>query len=256
MRRKVEHLANNLKELILARIDTKAILICEASENDILDPYFTLEMDVYVNSPIPELDDRRKIYGKIEDFESSCDHDKDRFYINEIPVHIEYKAVENIEKTIEAAINSDETMIKHGTYTFHRLQKSKILFDNSNWTENIRIKLLSLPEKFWNLTRLFHQQHMEHCLSDLLTAAHSEDGFFYYFSLGHFLRHVAITLLIINQKFEPSMRCINEMVTKLKILPDGFSGRWDNLVRLGESTIAHQYEVAKLLAKSVMELTI
>ncbi|MCX7025852.1 MAG: DUF4037 domain-containing protein [Spirochaetes bacterium] len=256
MQRKVEDLAKGLAESIALGNDVRAILLCEASETDVLDPYFSVVLDVYIDSEPRTPEKRKAMYGAIDAFEPSIHHDKDRFLIDGLPVHVEYKKTAFVESAVAVASGGRSVGKDSGTYIFHRIARSRVLFDRSGWIAGIRDSISLLPDSFWNVMRSIYQPKMEHYVSDLVAAAMTGDGFFYYISLGGFLRCAALAILMVNRRFEPSMRAISEVLNGLESLPEGFRGRWDTLVRIDDTAIAHQYEVAQLLATSIVAMTV
>jgi len=89
MRRKVERLANTLVSAIKRWEGVETVVLGEASEQEILDPYFALVVDVYYKGEIPESQERCQAFGDPGAFETADVQKKDRFFLEELPVRVE-----------------------------------------------------------------------------------------------------------------------------------------------------------------------
>jgi hypothetical protein len=262
MKKKVERITGSLAALLSSWDVVECVSLGEHSESDILDPYFALVLDVYHRGAIPPAEKRLAAFaiasgGDPGAFESSTVQSKDRFFIEGLPVRVEYKGVQRIDELLEWGIDPDVVwMLKNsGTYMFYRLQHSRILFNRSGWIDATRAKLSALPPTFWDSLRDAFQAKMEHYLSDLGAAALRDDGFFYLQSAAGFVRNAAAVLFMANRRFEPSHRLVDAQLRELERIPDDFFGRWDTLLRSNiDMSRGQKYEVAELIARSVIAL--
>ncbi len=254
MRKKTEELALRLSKGVAASERIQAVLLCEASESDILDPYFSLVLDVYYDGALPTAAARKASYGAVDALESSDDPAKDRFLADGLPVRVEYKRVDDVKAWIRLAKAGSAVGREIGTYVFYRLANSRVLFDRNAWIESARGDCADFPAEFWRAMRSVYQPKMEHHLEDLAAATMTKDGFFRAISLGGFLRNAALTLLMINRRFEPSTRVMSEQLAALERLPEGFRGRWDTLVRENGGPADRAAEVARLLAAEIVKM--
>jgi len=262
MKKKVERITGNLAALLASWDAVECVTLGEHSESDVLDPYFALVLDVYYQGTIPSGETRRAAFAKAAGgdpgaFESSTVQTKDRFFIDGLPIRVEYKAMQRIDEILERGADIDVVwMLKNsGTYMFYRIVRSRVLFSRKGWIEATRKKLAGLPPTFWDALRDAFQAKMEHYLSDLGAAALNDDGFFYLESAAGFVRNAAAVLFMANRRFEPSHRLVNEQLRELKKVPDDFLGRWDTLLRSDiNMSRAQKYEVAELIARSVLAL--
>jgi hypothetical protein len=259
MRFKVERLAEALTSVVSSWAAVEAVTLAEHSEADILNPYFALVLDVYHRGAIPTVGERRAAYaaalGDPGAFETSPVLPKDRFFIDGMPLRVEYKAIEPIDQTIADGAEAVWVLKSSGTYMFYRLRLSRVLFRRTAWIEEARRALDSLPTEFWEALRGAFAAKMEHYLSDLGAAALRDDGFFYLESAAGFARYAAAILFVANRLFEPPHREIDSRLRQLKRIPDDFIGRWDTLMRVDSGVSRSQnYEVAELIAKSVLAL--
>lgn len=255
MRPKVERIARSLTDILSSWKSVECVALCEQSEGDVLDPYFALALDVYHRGGVPPLEERKKAFGDPGAFESSQVQAKDRFFLEGLPVRVEYKSIESIEQFISERGEYLWILQNSGTYIFYRLASAIVLWQRSDWMDGVRRRLGDLSPAFWGGLRGAFQTKMEHHLADLGAAAYQDDGFFYLVSMGGFLRYAAATLLMINKRFEPSHRGIEAHLNALPQLPDDFQGRWETLVRFDASMSREQkYKVAELLARSIVAL--
>src|SRR6056297_2895944 len=68
--------------------------------DDVYDPYFSLNLDVYTASPVRDTEARMRAFGDVGAFESSSLTNKDRFLMGEVPVRVEYKRIERFEELV------------------------------------------------------------------------------------------------------------------------------------------------------------
>jgi hypothetical protein len=263
MLRKVERLAATITEAVSAWDRVECVSSGEYSEVDILDPYFALVMDVYSRGVVPPPEGRKAAFaekaGDPGDFESSAAQFKDRFFIEGLPVRVEYKDAGVVDELISGARGLDAKIMwglkNSGTYVFHRLRSSRVLFKRSDWIDSVRKEIRDLPSLFWRAMRDSYQLKMEHLLADLGAAAQRDDDYFYDISSAAFIRYAAASLFMVNKIFEPSHRSVTALLPSLKKLPADFSGRWDSLVRYDPGIRKEQrFEVAQLIARSIIAL--
>jgi N-acyl-D-aspartate/D-glutamate deacylase len=64
MKRKVHRIARSLAELLSLLEGVQAVLLGEAADIEVFDPYFTIDIDVYVAGAPPSLEARRTQIGR------------------------------------------------------------------------------------------------------------------------------------------------------------------------------------------------
>jgi hypothetical protein len=263
MKRKVERLAKSLTDAVSAWESVECVTLGEHAESDVLDPYFALVIDVYLRAAPPTADERQSAFAKAVGqpgaFESSASRSKDRFFIDGLPVRVEYKSVAMIDDVVARCKGPDSQIVwifkNSGTYMFYRLINSRILYKKSDWAERLRRDLGNLPGSFWEGLRDACLAKMEHYLADLGAASVSDDGYFYGVSMAGFIRYAAAALFTANKRFEPSHRSVSAQLRRLGSLPDNLLGRWETLLRSDlDISRAQKYEVAELIARSVLAL--
>ncbi|MDA3939896.1 MAG: hypothetical protein PF693_11420 [Spirochaetia bacterium] len=255
MRRKVERISMALVEIIKTIPEVDSILLNESAETDIVNPYFFLSLDVYCRGSFPGVNKRRTLFENAGAFESSHVNVKDRFFMEDIPVRIEYKKKDRIDTIINDNEGNLWAFHDNGTYMFYRLQNGLIMYQQSDWIDTVRKKISYLPETFWAALRESSMRSMEHYLVDLSSAALNSDNLFYIVSLSGYLKYLCSFMFIINRKFEPSRRRLADQIMKLDIIPENFAGRFDSLIREDtEFPPSRKREVAKLLTKSLIYL--
>ncbi len=259
MRLKVERLAEGLTKVISSWNSVECVALAEHSEDDTLDPYFALVLDVYHRGPIPGAGDRHGAFaaalGDLGAFESSAAQPKDRFFFEGLPVRVEYKDSAGVDEILDRGLGLLWVLKNSGTYMFYRLERSRILYRRSPWIDEVRAALGRFPPEIWEGLREAFEAKMEHSLSDLGAAALIDDGYFYSVSFAGFLRYAAALLFIKNRRFEPSHRVIGAQLKELKQLPEDFEGRWETLLRSdSDMSRSQQYKIAELIAKSIFAL--
>ena len=220
-----------------------------------LDPYFALVLDVYYDGAIPGRDERQTLYENPGAFETSSSGEKDRFFLEGLPVRVEFKSVRSIDNLIKNQFDSMLLFGSSGTYILYRLVNGNVLYKRSDRVERMRESLNHSPAEFWCRLREVHQQKMEHCLSDLGGAALKDDRFFYFVSLSGFLRAFVSAIFAANKQLEPSDRHMSSALMALPLLPEDLQGRWAQLLQTDGSVHPEKrYQIAQLIARSVFAL--
>jgi hypothetical protein len=253
MKHKVQRISADLAERLSKWEQVDAITILESAEEEMTSPYFFISLDVFYKEDIPDIETRHSLFSDAGAFESSSYGKKDRFFIEDIPVRIEFKNLDRINSILELRPDSFWAFRDSGTYMFYRILTGKVLIQKNLWLDHIKQKLTKLPDTFWNMLAVSSQATMEHYLIDVKSAVVENDVFFYTTSLSGFLKSLSSLLFILNHEFEPSGRYLNRKLKKLKLLPEHFISRLDSLV-IEEDDMTHERkaDIAELLAKSVV----
>jgi hypothetical protein len=259
MKYKTKVLVDRFKEILSSWKGVECITLNEAALPDTLDPYFALILDVFCSAPIPDTDERCRLYGDdVAAFESTGQSAKDRFLIGDIPVRLEYKKTKKIEELVNIACNDHDSiwLIKDsGTYSFYRLANCEIIFSRSDWINGIREQLNHIGDKFWEEMRSTIQSKMEHFLSDLGAACFQRDTFHYLIASAGFIKTACLTLFCINRRFEPSHRAYYKQVCELPILPEKFASEFEMFLENKSSTdMDSRFYLAKLIAHKIVTL--
>lgn len=255
MKNKVQNLANAIAGMLepLEGVDT--ITLHESAESDINDPYFFLSLDVYYRGQLPPHEQRIELFEGCGGFESSTYTHKDRFFCEDLPVRIEYKHIDHIDRILEQPEENIREFRHAGTYMLYRLYHGRVLLEKSSWLGAVRDRLKELPEPFWAALRENSFFSMEHYLADLKSAVAREDDLFYLVSLSGFVRSLCSLLCAVNRRFEPSGRRLFEYTLALEILPENFRGRFHSILREDpEFPPARKQEIADLLTRSMVHL--
>jgi len=255
MEQKVEALTNFLRETISGWSNVECITVDPRSEIYAYDPYFALVIDVYCDGPVLAPEKRAAAFGDPGDFETAAGRTKDRFFLREMPVRIEYKDTVAMNKLVENPVQHLKLLKNSGTYPLYRLLNNKVIHDASGWIGAIRERLNAFPDAAWDALADSFSNKMEHYLSDMGAASFSDDKFFLLISEGGFARYAAASIFMLNRRFEPSHRDIEEHLRALRKMPDGFWPAWDAILQKDrELPAANRFEIARRLAGSVLAL--
>ena len=259
MKYKTKVLVDRFSAILSSWPGVECITLNEAALPDPLDPYFALILDVFCSAPIPDAEERCRLYGDdVAAFESSGQNEKDRFLIKEIPVRLEFKFTGKIEELVGIADTRHESLwlIKDsGTYGFYRLANGEIIFSRNKWIHGIRKRLENLPDQFWLEMRNTVQSKMEHFFSDLGAACFQGDQFHYLIASAGFIKTACLTLFCINKRFEPSHRAYFKQIHELPILPASFLAQFDTFLENSPGMdMDSRFYLAKLIAKSIVAL--
>lgn len=255
MKRKVHRIASDLAKRIARWEGVEAILLGEAAESDVNDPYFTIEVDVYLHGAPPDPASRRELFPEAEAFETSPISPVDRFLVEQLPASVHYMDAAGVDRVIWRL--GDRTWVFHepGTTLFYRIAHGEVLFQRGSWIEEARAQLAAIPAEFWTQIRLRAFAAAEHSLGELRAATARSDGLFFLVSSGRLVRSVASFLFAVNRQFEPPGRLLSERLAGLKVTPDGLPGMLDNFLRpASDISQAARREIADLIVRSLIPL--
>jgi len=259
MKYKTKLLVDRFTGILSSWEGVECITLNEAALPDTLDPYFALILDVFCSAPIPDVDERCRLYGDdVSFFETSGQNDKDRFLIGDIPVRLEFKKTGTIDELVSIACTKHESLwfIKDsGTYGFYRLANCEIVYSRTDWIHGVRERLTQIDDKFWEEMRGTVQSKMEHFLSDLGAACFQGDKFHYLIASAGFIKTACLTLFCINRKFEPSHRAYFKQVCELSVLPESFAAEFQTFLDNNSgSDLDSRFYLAKLIAQKIVSL--
>ena len=255
MQRKVAKISKQLTEVISSWDGVEAIVLGEAAEIRTLDPYFNIILDVYHMGNLLPVNDRREQFQHPAAFDTALVYPEDRFLMNDLPVRIRYQDTARFDLILNRIDNRLWVYRESGTCMFYRIQNGQILFQKSNWLENIKKKLSRFSDHFWDVVLESTRISVEYYLSDLNAAVFRNDYLFYLISSAAFLKSMCSYLFALNRCFEPSGRMIYEKVKNLPELPDEFLGRFESFLREDPALPPERKrEIAELVAKSIISM--
>lgn len=255
MKRKVQRISNYITDQLQMIDGVVAITLHESAESDINDPYFFLSLDVYYQGALPDAGRRQSLFEDAGGFETSAYSTKDRFFIEKLPVRIEYKHVKRVEHLLQNVNENLWAFRETGTYMFYRLAKGAVLYEDGAWLSEIRGRLKKLPDSFWAALRESFFYSAEHYLVDLKSAVLQKDDLFYLISLSGFIKSICSFLFAVNRSFEPSGRQLFDQTLALSTLPENFRGRFYSILREDpEFPPERKQEIAELMTRSMINL--
>jgi hypothetical protein len=231
VKNKVHRIAERLSSCISQWDGVEAVLLGEAADIEIYDPYFTIDLDVYMQGPIPQTAERKERFADVDGFESSPVAAADQFLMEKLPVSVHFMETSTIEALVHRIINSSWVFHETGTNMFYRIEKGEVLYSRGGWLAAVRASRAEIPGEFWAHVCLRSHSMAERALADLGAAAFRSDDLFFQISAARLLRGVASFLFALNKQFEPSGRMLSERIKALPVVPDGFIGRLDNFLR-------------------------
>lgn len=255
MKRKVNRIASALAERIARWEGVEAVLLGEAAESDVDDPYFTIEVDVYLRGAPPDPATRRELFPDAQAFETSPISPVDRFLMEQLPASVHYMDAAGVDRVIWRL--GDRTWVFHepGTTLFYRIVRGEVLFRRGSWIDEARGQLAAIPDEFWIQIRLRAFAAAEHSLGELRAATARSDALFILVSSGRLVRSVASFLFAANRQFEPPGRLLSERLAGLAVMPDGLAGMLDNFLRPApDISPAARREIADLIVRSLIPL--
>lgn len=257
MKRKVHRIAAALADRLSLIDEVQAVLLGEAAETEVFDPYFTIDLDVYTTGPVPDIAARRSFFPEISSFESSPVANMDRFLVEDLPAGIHYRSCADVDRMLLRISELSWVFHEPGTNALYRIGKSEVLFARNSWLEEARSALAHVPADFWLQARLRAYALAERALSDLGAASHRSDNLYFLVSSARLVRCVASFLFAANRQFEPSDRMLGERIGTLPVLPEGLTARMDTFLRpVGEVSVEGRREIAEMIVRSLMPMAV
>lgn len=257
MQRKVEAISRQLAGVLAAWPEVEAVVLGEAAEARVLDPYFVIALDIYHRGEIPAGAERRARFGSPGGFETVPGQPwlQDRFLLMELPVRLRYQETGRLEDLLARIEARHWVFHDSSPGLFYRLAHGQPLHVRSPWLEESRKRLLGLPDHYWAVIVEGSQRAFSYALTDLKASSLRDDGLFFTLALAQFVRALASFLFALNRRFEPGPRLLSGRLAGLERLPDGFAGRFESLLRDGpELDRERKCEIAGLLARSALSM--
>ncbi len=256
MRNKVLKIAESISEIVSKWSGVEAIILGEAAEIEVYDPYFSIDIEVFYRGHIPPRNDRRAFLSDLglSSFECSPVYPVDRFLVDDLPVRVEYTETARIELILDRIEKDKWVCRKSGTVEFYKITHSDVLFKLTPWIDEVKKRLSNLPDSFWKEIINVTKCGMMSALSDIGAAAYRKDNLFFLGSLSSFVGDLVLFVFAVNKEFSPGGRMVLSKIMKLARLPEGFEGRFESLLRLdGSLDLEKKYEIAELIVKSVID---
>jgi hypothetical protein len=255
VKKKVHRIAEGLAARIAGWEGTEAVLLGEAAESDVSDPYFTIEVDVYMHGAPPDPAGRRQAFPEAQGFDTSPISAVDRFLVEDLPASVHYMDVGGVDRVLWRLGDSTWVFHESGTTPFYRIERGEVLYTSSAWIEDAKALLKEIPPEFWAQIRLRAFAAAEHSLADLRAATARKDTLFFMVSAGRLVRSVASFLFAANRQFEPPGRLVSERLAEMTKLPESFAAMLDNFLRpAAEITPSARTEIADLIVRSLIPL--
>ncbi|MBN2533605.1 MAG: DUF4037 domain-containing protein [Spirochaetales bacterium] len=255
LKRKVFKIANEYSRRITQYDNMEAIILGEAADIEVYDPNFIIAMDVYYSGRLLSAKKRNVLYGNPEFFESSSVYPMDRFISENLPVIINYRHINRIDRIFDRIERSEWVFRMESSNIFHRLKEGHVLFNRNGWIDKIKKRFTAIPDEFWEHILDSARFLIEHHLREINVSIFKSNNLLYLISLTHFIKSVCSFIYALNKDFEPSPRLLYGAIKKLPNLPDEFMNRFNILLNPAtEVSLEQKGEVATLITKSLITM--
>jgi hypothetical protein len=257
MKRKVQRITDAIVTSLSSDECVQTVVLGESADIDVSDPYFTIDLDVYVAGGTLDIAKRSALVPHVTAFQTSPVATIDRFLVEEFPVSVHYIRTEEVDRMLLRIAEKNWVFHEPGSHVLYRLERGEVLFSREGWMDETRAALAHVPGEFWWQARLRAYALAERALVDLGAAAHRSDDLFFLVSAARLMRGIASFLFAANKQFEPADRLLSERIAILPLLPDGFLGRLDNFIRpVGTISKEARREIAQHMVRSLMPLAV
>lgn len=218
-------------------------------------PLFCLKLDIFYRSAIPPFPSRLSKLPEPQFLETSLSKEKDRFFLDKIPIHLDYKEVPRVEEELAGLGQPGAPLRQETTYGLFRLYHGIPVHAKTGWIREVKARLETLPDEFWTFQRQNLAGRLEHLHSDMAAAVFNRDGLFFQIVLARFLETLAELLFALNRQFLCPPEELQFQIDGLELLPTGFSGYFDTLLREDSGfDRERRAALARHLAESVLAL--
>jgi len=218
-------------------------------------PMFCLKLDVFYRGAIPVFPDRLSALPPVEFLETSLSKEKDRFFLDKVPVHLDYKETGRVDEELAGLGQLGSPLRLDTTYGLFRLYHGIPVHVESEWIQGVKSRLETLPDEFWSFQTRNLAGRLEHLLSDLAAAIFNRDGLFFQIVLARYLETLSELLFALNRQFLCPPEELQFQIDGLELLPTGFTGFFDTLLREDSGfDRERRAALARHLAESVLAL--
>jgi len=218
---------------------------------DKYDPYYTLLFDVYYKSELPSKVERRRIFDFAEFIETSRITTKDRMLIDDVPVRINYKSLEEVESFIKDFRSDAPRYYVQTTYPLWRISHFEVHYTKGEWFSNVKMMIAELPDSFWVRQLRILRKKVEHILVDMKSALFAKDDFFFFISSSSFIWYLIEFFHVAAHRFVPPGKLLGHSLRTLPGLSEELSSRISTFFR-DKSDLSHaqRLQLAELIVQN------
>jgi hypothetical protein len=255
MKAKVKKVVDDLVDVLKEWDGVQTVVLQHFAEKDVYDPNFSVTLDVFKDSNVPEMEARESAFPGSRYFESSRVRNKDRFMMGDLPIRISYKDTARVDAVLKLTDGEEWLSRERGTYLFHRIATGTVVWSRDKWIDGVLEQLDNLPEAFWASWIDSCHRRIDHFLGDLGAASLKGDQLYFRLSLSGFMKTIVEVIFAVNHVFESGPRDFTASLELLETLPEGFLANWGSLLRDdAELPADRKREIAELLARGVFGL--
>jgi hypothetical protein len=248
-------LANEYARKIAQHDNMETIILGEAADIEVYDPNFIIAIDVFYSGRLPSPKKRDILYGNPKFFESSSTYPVDRFMKEDLPVMINYRKIQRIDRIFDRIERSEWVFRMESSNILHRLKEGHVLYNRNGWIDKIKKRFITIPDEFWAHILDSSSFLIEHYLRELNVSIFKTNNLLYMIALTHFIKSVCSFIYALNRDFEPSPRLLYKSIKDLPNLPDEFMNRFNILLNPAtDVSIEQKGEVATLITKNLIKM--
>jgi len=219
-------------------------------------PLFCIKLDLFYRSTIPSFPTRLKNLQGLKFVETSLSRAKDRFFLEDVPVRVDYKLQNQVDDEILSLKEADGALRPESTYGLFRLYHGIPVHSKTSWIHEVKTCLETLPDSFWTAQIANLKGRLEHLLADMAAAVFNRDTLYFHLGFAGYLETLAEVLFAINHQFACPPEELRFQMSGLAVLPNGFSAWFENLLRDDAGfDRERKLEIARHLAESILVLT-
>lgn len=219
---------------------------------DIYDPYFSIQIDVFCGDVLPTVEERHKALPDNWLFETRLSIREDYIVVQDLPVSIRYSLTSGIDAILKVWERDDWIYQPGETEILYRFEKGERFFSRTGWAEKVTASLGELSTLFWSMLQISLLARLEQCFSSMRAAEMKEDELCFTVFLTDFLRCYTSMMFAVNEHFEPDEKSRYETVQQLSIVPEHFKTEYLGLFTIDKGyTMARKLEVAKILLEAI-----
>ncbi|WP_312831851.1 DUF4037 domain-containing protein [Sedimentibacter saalensis] len=136
------------------------------------------------------------------------------------------------------------------------LKNINILYDKSNFLDNLKKRLSKYPDKLGKILIQYHLDELDDT-EDLERAVVRKDVLFYHFAIDIAIDHFLQALFAINKVYFPSRKRTLDFIENFNIKPEGCSEKLLEVIRLGglSEEIDHSFSIWSDMVNELKKLS-
>ncbi|MBN2736664.1 MAG: hypothetical protein JXR70_06755 [Spirochaetales bacterium] len=255
MKRKVNEIVKKYSEKLTGISNIEAILVNDRAANDVYDPNFTIDFDIFHKGELVTPDKRQEILENPAFFETSPVYPVDQFLVDNLPVHLNYKDINGISQVLDRITKKEWVYRKEMSSVLYRILKGQVIYSKNGWVNSTREQISGISDWFWQRVLDSTRFLLETNLQSLNLSVVTKNHLLYQTSLATIIDSISSFIFALHRQHKPSTELILSAVKTLENATSEFISWFEALI-IPDSELnpEKKYEIATRLTKWINSL--